>query len=48
MPPALSGYTEIMNLPYGKDLHNIMLTESVLFNLALWCVFPHKISSESQ
>ena len=38
---ALSGHSEIMNLPYCKELH-IMLKDSVLFNLVLGCVLTSK------
>ena len=39
---ALSDHSEIMNLPYGKELHNIMFKDSVFFNVALGCVITSK------
>lgn len=38
----VSGHSEIMNLPYGKELHNIMFKNGVLFNLTLGCVITSK------
>jgi len=38
----MSGHSEIMNLPYGKELYNIMFEDSVLFNLALGCAITSK------